>query len=436
MTVRFDFKTEGGKTSLLFSSDSWMVKDWLVGEVKYAPPNFHFDLRGDSGNNTAFDGEVDVDTIVGRFAGTEGEGSFSLRRVVSVPPPYKREDVSFHNGDVTLAGTLLIPRTQGPHPAIILIHGSLAETRWGTIMFFADSFARRGITALVYDKRGTGASTGDWKTATYEEISDDALAGIHLLQRREDIRPGQIGAFGHSEGGAVVAIMAARSKDVAFIISADGTTGPSYKQDLFRVCKIIESNGFAKEEVTKAMTFYNMWLQVARTGHGRDQLNAEILKVQNEKWFDLVAPPPKDHWAWTEYRKRADFDSLLDWAKVNVPVLLLYGELDEKVPATESIEQIDETLRTAGNPDYTEILIPRAQHNLTVHPEPGPPYTCPMHPQIVQSKPGTCPICKMALQPHPSSEWWHLAPGLTDLLAAWVHQRVDKPCDGSTLSSR
>jgi len=129
MTVRFDFKTEGGKTSLLFSSDSWMVKDWLVGEVKYAPPNFHFDLKGDSGNNTAFDGEVDVDTIVGRFAGTEGEGSFSLRRVVSVPPPYKREDVSFHNGDVTLAGTLLIPRTQGPHPAIILIHGSLAETR-------------------------------------------------------------------------------------------------------------------------------------------------------------------------------------------------------------------------------------------------------------------------------------------------------------------
>src|ERR1700688_1335477 len=425
MPVRFDCKTERGKTTILFSSDSWMVMDWPVGEVNYTPPKFHFDLGGDGGDKIAFDGTLDADNMAGRFAGSEGEGSFSLRRVPLVPLPYTKEEVSFHNGNVTLSGTLLNPRTQEPHPAIILVHGSLAETRWGTIMFFADRFARRGIAALVYDKRGTGDSTGDWKTATYEELSDDALAGVHLLQQRKDTRPEQGGASGHSEGGAVVAIMAARSKDVAFIISADGTTGPSYQQDLFRVRNIVESNGFSTDEVTKAMHFYNRWLQVARTGQGRDQLEAEIPKVENEKWFDLVAPPPQNHWAWTEYRKRANFDSLFYWANVNVPVLLLYGELDEKVPAAESIEKIDQILRTEGHSDYTEILIPAAQHNLTVHPLPAPPYSFPTHPQVVQSNPGTCPICKMPLQPHASSEWWHVAPGLTDLLAAWIHQRAD-----------
>jgi pimeloyl-ACP methyl ester carboxylesterase len=276
----------------------------------------------------------------------------------------------------------------------------------------------------VYDKRGSGESTGDWKTATYDDIANDALAGIHLLQQRAEIRTGQIGAYGHSEGGAIVAMMAAQSKDVAFVISADGTAGPSYQQDLFRVRKIVESNGFTPDDVTKAMAFYNLWLQVARSGQGRERLASEILKVQNEQWFDLVAPPPPDHWAWTEYRKRADFDSLPYWAKVTVPVLLVYGALDENVPASESLERINDALHAGSNPDYTEILIPGAQHNLTVHPKAVPPYSCPMHPQIVQAGPGICPICKMALEPHPSSEWWHAAPGLTDLFTAWVRQRV------------
>lgn len=75
----------------------------------------------------------------------------------------------------------------------------------GTIIFFADRFARRGIAALVYDKRGQElrpeiGRPRDTKT------SPDALAGIHLLQHRKDIYPDRTGVFGHSEGGAVVAI--------------------------------------------------------------------------------------------------------------------------------------------------------------------------------------------------------------------------------------
>jgi len=426
MAVRLDFSSEAGTTSLRFSSDLWGVMDWPAGVATYAPPKLQFALEGDRGA-VVFEGEVSGENVTGGFTGSEGKGRFALHRGALAPAPYARENVTFHNGGVTLCGTLLMPRTPGPHPAIVLVHGSQAQTRWGTPFFVADRFARRGVAALVYDKRGSGASSGDWKTAAYEDIAEDALAGVHLLQQRPDIRPAQVGAYGHSEGGAMVALMAARSRDVAFIISADGTTGPSYKQDLFRVRRIIEANGFSPAEITKAMAFYSMWLQVARSGRGRGQLESEIPKVQQDKWFDLVAPPPPGHWAWTEYRKRADFDSLPSWTRVRVPVLLAYGELDENVPAAESIERIDQALRAAGNPDYTEILAPRAQHNLTVHPGAGPPYTCPMDPQVVQATPGICPICKMALEPQPSPEWWHAAPGLTDLFTAWVLQRVAQP---------
>jgi len=33
-------------------------------------------------------------------------------------------------------------------------------------------------------------------------------------------------------------------------------------------------------------------------------------------------------------------------------------------------------------------------------------YTCPMHPQIIQDKPGTCPICGMDLMGSPSATYW------------------------------
>ena len=36
----------------------------------------------------------------------------------------RREDVRFSNGDVQLAGTLISPNGQGPHPALILVHAS------------------------------------------------------------------------------------------------------------------------------------------------------------------------------------------------------------------------------------------------------------------------------------------------------------------------
>ena len=94
--------------------------------------------------------------------------------------PYRTESVRFKSATSNLGGWLLIPNAPGPHPAIVMIHGSGPATRQ-SLLPFADVFARNGIAVLVHDKRGSGQSTGSFSRATFEELASDALAGVALV---------------------------------------------------------------------------------------------------------------------------------------------------------------------------------------------------------------------------------------------------------------
>ncbi len=120
----------------------------------------------------------------------------------------KREDVSFSNGDVRLAGTLISAVGGAKHPAIILVHGSGAENR-ETILPFARFLVRRGIAVLGYDKRGVGGSTGDWNTASFDDLAGDVVAAFEYLKSRSDIDRAQIGLLGVSQAGWIMPLAAA-----------------------------------------------------------------------------------------------------------------------------------------------------------------------------------------------------------------------------------
>src|SRR5439155_231326 len=73
------------------------------------------------------------------------------------PLPLRAEEARFADGDVTLAGTLLLPPGPGPHPACVIVHGSGGQWR-DCVRLIADVLAAAGVAALAYDIRGTGAS--------------------------------------------------------------------------------------------------------------------------------------------------------------------------------------------------------------------------------------------------------------------------------------
>src|SRR6185369_12367935 len=104
-------------------------------------------------------------------------GAFATRN------PIGRQEVTFKNGDVTLAGTLLVPASKGRHPAVVYTHGggpAVREVFWG----LGYLYAARGFVVLSYDKRGAGKSTGNWGEASFEDLADDAVAAARFLQAR------------------------------------------------------------------------------------------------------------------------------------------------------------------------------------------------------------------------------------------------------------
>ncbi len=147
------------------------------------------------------------------------------------PLPYVEEEVAYENkkGKAHLAGTLTLPRTGGPFPVVLLITGSGQQDRDETVyshkpfLLIADYLTRRGIAVLRVDDRGIGGSTGEVYNATTADFAEDALAGVKFLKSRKEIDRRQIGLIGHSEGATIATMIAAGSKDVAFIVMLAGT---------------------------------------------------------------------------------------------------------------------------------------------------------------------------------------------------------------------
>src|SRR5215471_11347107 len=151
-----------------------------------------------TGAIVSFVGPIEGDTFTGEFSGVGVTGApFTLRRTNKTPVILKEEEVTFRNGDVTLAGTMIIPKGPGPHPAIVVTHGGGPDSRqkpgYNSDGYF---FARLGVAALAYDKRGVGKSAVAYRTASLEDPADDALAGVRPLKARKDVDARDIGVMG------------------------------------------------------------------------------------------------------------------------------------------------------------------------------------------------------------------------------------------------
>ena len=275
----------------------------------------------------------------------------------------KHEDIHFLNGDVRLAGTLIAPATAGERrPAVVLVHGSGPADR-RQILPFARWMVRHGMAVLTYDKRGVGRSTGDWKTASFEDLAGDVVAGFEYLKTRNDIDGRQIGVLGVSQAGWVMPLAAVRAKDLAFLISVSGAGIPVAETTMDEATNEMTARGMKPETVASIIDVMKLQYQYARTGTGWDEYASAraTLAARLGRPPDSLPGTPDDP-AWRYLRLVYFYDPAPTLRQLRTPTLALFGELDNNIVAGKNEAAWRAALEAAGHPDYTLRILPKANH--------------------------------------------------------------------------
>ena len=375
LELRFE-STPSGLTGF-FSAPTLRAHQYPLRNTVFDGSRLTFDLVGDAGAFPFRGTLVGSDSLIGNWNLFGANASVALRRTDTPSLPYAVESVTCRNGNVFLQGTLFLPRGSGAYPAAVFVHGSGGETRDAN-NFVADQLARAGVAALAFDKRGAGASTGDWREADFDDLAKDVLACVQALKARKDIMGSKIGLVGASQAGWIAPLAASLSSDVAFMALTSGPTVPVWREGWWDTEFRLRERGFGRTEIEQAGVILRMNDEVTRSGRGFEELQGRLDRARQEPWFASLGfqqAPPADAPFRRFYRRMIDFDPQPMLQRISVPSLWLFGDRDAEMPAEESAA-ILERLRAQGK-DVTVKIFPGADHALFIAPTAGQPFRWP-----------------------------------------------------------
>ena len=433
LNIMVTFASNGDSVSATIDIPQQMALGLALKNVSWKPPKTHFELPAGPGL-AVFDGTIAGDSVAGTFTQAGFLGKFRLergkdvRRAAAAPPaeplPYNVEDIKYTSEGIPIAGTLTFPAGMGRHPAAVLITGSGAHNRDEELYGFrpfrviADYLTRRGFAVLRCDDRGIGGSGGSKSAVTTADHALDVLAAVKYLRGRGEIDPGKIGLIGHSEGGIVAPMAAARSNDVAFVVLLAGPSIAGAKLIDYQIESQMRFGGASEEEILKELHREERAFAVVRADTGWAGLAGD-LRREAAKGFASLSPERRqaiaDSAAFVNanaearlagvrnpwFRYFIDFDPAPTLASVRCPVLAVFGELDRQVPVALNREPMDAALRKGKTTDWNIEVIPKANH-LFITAVTGAPSE---YPSLTKE----------------------FAPGFLDLIGGWITKRVAAP---------
>ena len=262
-------------------------------------------------------------------------------------------EVTFGHDDVTLAGTLAMPKGGTKFPAVVLVSGSGTQDRDETIFghkpfaVISSYLASRGVAVLRYDDRGAGKSSQLKGNETTLDFAADAQAAFDFLIKQKGIDPTRVGYIGHSEGGQIAFINVTNDKRVAFIISLAGPAASGRDVMVQQNLSILDMQGvpYTQAQVDEISGIFDDIVNIADTTQLREslrkRLSASTLQRYTNEQLEQSVAVMTSPWYMTSIR----FNPKPYLEKITCPVLALNGEWDCQVDADQTFKALKASVK-------------------------------------------------------------------------------------------
>jgi alpha-beta hydrolase superfamily lysophospholipase len=306
-------------------------------------------------------------TVAVAIAAAQNRNSASSM-TASPAPSFDSKEIKFDGANVSLNGTLLVPKLEtgkrapsvliiagpGPTPRDGLTFGSAKQLIYRDL---AEYLAARGYVTLRYDKRCVGASQCV-KATSFDDIVDDARGAVDYLREHPQVDPKRIFLFGHSEGGVIAATIGATDdRKLAGVIVAAMPGRTLTKLMREQLQNRMAEAGKSEKEISDFMVKYDRIVRGITSGHtdfSREPLNEkdpfDAQLVGLIKQYEVVLALMIN-------------DPLQIINNVRAPLLAMQGKKDVQV-AVKDAQFLEESLKRTQHPDATVVLLDDVDHLL------------------------------------------------------------------------
>lgn len=226
-----------------------------------------------------------------------------------------------------------------------------------------------GIAVLLFDCRGSGASSGK-NNVPYETLAKDGIACANALRGMPQIDAKRVGYWGISQGGWLTTFAAVLDKRAAFAVAVSAPLTSPESQMEFADANHLYALGYTKTDIDGMLAARKMWTGYLRGTNSREQAVAAIGKIEHKPWYQYMYMPTVSQLkgpAESEWRTQMDDDPIAAVKKVTIPTLFILGSSDPWIPVGQTTASLRAVCAT--NPNISYEVIPNANHLMMVPPQ-------------------------------------------------------------------